>query len=174
MNMRPGIARTKSDKSKRKCAVCPGEHDAWSSRCQEPKDALAKVKAAYLTRQRFHPEPAAVGTHPTPRAQERRARATTGRRPALDATRQSRTGRSISPARRAHKRVNPGDGPVVEIADENSITANGASRRPHWAANPSRRALEALEANARQIHIDHLSRSIYSTQQMDIDTNTCE
>ncbi|KJK84712.1 hypothetical protein H633G_11540 [Metarhizium anisopliae BRIP 53284] len=37
-----------------KCANCRGAHEAWSKQCATRKDEMAKVKAAYATRPRYH------------------------------------------------------------------------------------------------------------------------
>ncbi|KAJ3454706.1 hypothetical protein MRS44_013306 [Fusarium solani] len=48
----------KPDKSEpRKCANCKGQHEAWSNQCAIRKDEMAKVKAAYEARPRYHLEP---------------------------------------------------------------------------------------------------------------------
>jgi hypothetical protein len=38
----------------RKCAACRGEHEAWSRQCPTRKDEMAKARAAYEMRPRYH------------------------------------------------------------------------------------------------------------------------
>ncbi|EXK23497.1 hypothetical protein FOXG_21955 [Fusarium oxysporum f. sp. lycopersici 4287] len=65
---------------------------------------------------------------------------------------QNRQGRSRSPTKGGQKRVNPGSN-VAPINDaENEITANTGSQRPQRIITPSRRALEALDANSARLH----------------------
>jgi hypothetical protein len=40
----------------RKCAACYGDHEAWHSQCTTRKRELAKVKEAYKSRLKYHPE----------------------------------------------------------------------------------------------------------------------
>ncbi|KAH0601131.1 hypothetical protein MHUMG1_00002 [Metarhizium humberi] len=54
------------DKAPRKCAACRGEHEAWSGQCPTQKEEMAKIKAAYKARPKYHPEPWAT-IRPGPR-----------------------------------------------------------------------------------------------------------
>jgi hypothetical protein len=41
----------------RKCAMCQDPHEAWSRQCKVREGEIAKLKSAYDTRPRYHPEP---------------------------------------------------------------------------------------------------------------------
>lgn len=145
-----------------RCLSCPYNSPATGSGLtQSIWTTLNKIDV-----KRSSPPRAVSHNHPTGNPDRRR--------PTLDPSRQSRTRRSKSPAKRAQKRVNLGDEPITRVADENSITVNTSSQRPQRTVIPSRRVPEAFNANAKRIHNSQPSRSTNSTQQMDIDTNTSE
>ena len=144
--------RTERDAT-RKCAVCHGPHEAWSHTCPTRKEELAKTKAAYTNRPRYHPTQltnSEIHQRGLTREPLRRSRST------RDLAQQGQGGdaRTESPAGRGQKRAAP------EGEKENETPL--PSQRPQRAIMLSRRALEALETNA-------LGRS--GSTQMDIDTN---
>lgn len=161
----------KSDRSVlRKCANCKGQHEAWSNQCAIRKEEMAKVKAAYAARPRYHLEPqssmAVSQANPTVRAQEEPiGRIIREGAPSLAPGRsqQNRQGRSRSPTKRGQKRANPGSNAVAPNEVENEITVNTGSQRPQRIITPSRRALEALDANSARLH------GTYQAENMDVD-----
>lgn len=142
---------SKTDRdSPRKCATCQGAHEAWSQQCPTRKEEMARTKAAYLNRAKYHPvvEVADPTTQPGNTTETLRRR-----RSARDLTAQQhpRTTRPSSPLGRGQKRTAP--------VDKENEPPN-YSQRPQRTIIRSRRALEALENNT-------LARN--DTQQMDID-----
>ena len=65
--------------------------------------------------------------------------------------------------KRGQKRVNPGSNATALEGVENEIIVNTGSQRPVRMITPSRRALEALDANSARLHGTH------QTDTMDID-----
>ncbi|KAG7419730.1 hypothetical protein Forpe1208_v003605 [Fusarium oxysporum f. sp. rapae] len=136
----------------------------------ELKQEMAKVKAAYAARPRYHlvPQSSAavnqantmVGVQKEPTGRVVREGA-----PSLlpGCTQQDRQGRSRSPTKRGQKRVNPESNtvPTNRVGDE--ITVNIGSQRPHRIITPTRRALEALDANLMRPH------GTYQADSMDVD-----
>ena len=129
----------------RKCAACGGAHEAWNQDCPTRKDERARTKAAYATRSQYHPVPEASGPSTQPGW-------TTGmlrrRRSARDMVQSSgpTAARESSPPGRGQKRANTGL-PLPMADKENEPPRGVRHQRPQRAANPSRRALEALENN---------------------------
>jgi hypothetical protein len=161
----------KSDRSvPRKCANCQGHHEAWSNQCTDRKEEMAKVKAAYAARPKYHLVPqnnvVANQTNPIVRAHEEPSGRAI-REGALSLlpgrTQQSRQGRSRSPTKRGQKRVNPDSNTVHSNGVENEITVNRGSQRPQRIITPSRRALEALDANSARLH------GAFQADNMDVD-----
>jgi hypothetical protein len=161
----------KSDKSvPRKCANCKGQHEAWSNQCVDRKEEMAKVKVAYAARPRYHLVPQSnvavnqantmVGVQKEPTGRVVREGA-----PSLlpGRTQQDRQGRSRSPTKRGQKRVNPESNTVPTNGVGDEITVNTGSQRPHRIITPSRRALEALDANLMRPH------GTYQADSMDVD-----
>lgn len=144
----------------RKCAVCHGEHEAWSQQCSVRKEELAKAKLAYVNRPRYHP----VSTTPTAGVQFGGAGGGLRRkRSARDLGSQPETepsGTLSQPARR-HKRTNTSIVPGVGTDKENETPDGLSSQRPQRTIHPSRRALEARSSN--------ILRRTSSSQYMDID-----
>jgi hypothetical protein len=108
---------TKADRdAARKCAACHGAHEAWSQQCPIRKEELARAKAAYVNRPRYHPTFAADSEMDQPgpaREPLRRSRST------RDLIQQTgpRASRPGSPPGRGQKRATPGgdkenDGPT--------------------------------------------------------------
>jgi hypothetical protein len=131
---------------------------------------MAKVRAAYAARPRYHLEPqssmAVSQANPTVRAQEEPiGRIIRKGAPSLAPGRsqQNRQGRSRSPTKRGQKRANPGSNAVAPNEVENEITVNTGSQRPQRIITPSRRALEALDANSARLH------GTYQAENMDVD-----
>jgi hypothetical protein len=130
----------------RKCAACSGAHEAWNQNCPTRKDELARTKVAYATRSQYRPVPEA--SRPTTQPGT-----TTGllqrRRSVRDMVQPSEatTARELSPPGRGQKRTNTGL-PLVVTDKENEPPRGMRHQRPQRTANPSRRALEALENNA--------------------------
>jgi hypothetical protein len=144
LRARPWVARMpdriKQGDDERKCANCKGQHEAWNHQCVVRKEEVAKAKAAYATRPRYHPaaQSSMAAAQVPPVGQPLRE----GARPlAATQSQQNRLGRSRSPT----KIVNTG------------------SQRPVRTITPSRRALEALDANSARLHGTH------HTDNMDID-----
>jgi hypothetical protein len=129
----------------RKCAACGGAHEAWNQNCRIRKEELARTKAAYATRAQYHPAPEV----PRPDAQPGAVTGTLRRAGSLrDHVQPSETitTRDTSPPGRGQKRTNTGL--TLAPADkENEPLRILRAQRPQRAANPSRRALEALENN---------------------------
>ena len=129
----------------RKCATCHGNHEAWSQRCPTRKEEMARTKAAYETRSKYHAV-AAPATIPA-------SGGTSASRP--NALRRKRSARDIgdsSDARpgsfleaRKNKRTQSNSIPVYTGGESDAIEV---SQRPQRAHIPSRRALEALAQNA--------------------------
>ncbi|GKT51829.1 nucleic-acid-binding protein from mobile element jockey [Colletotrichum spaethianum] len=135
----------------RKCAACHGEHEAWHGRCPTRMRELAKIKAAYKQRPRYHPEataaPTATGTTPTTR---------TTSRPVLEPSQSqsTRQERSRSPIKKKiQKRQQPTGS---QTQDENTIIVAAENSRPRRAIVPSRRAMEAIDANIQTTNDSHL------------------
>jgi hypothetical protein len=148
----------------RKCAACQGEHEAWNGQCPTRKQELAKVKAAYKTRPRYHPENP-TPLVPTSRTQNQLRETTTTRtgRPTLAPSQSqgARPSRSKSPTKKLQKRTNPASS---QTNDENADSINVATEniRPKRTIIRSRRALEALDVNTQLTNDSH---------QMDVDNN---
>jgi hypothetical protein len=131
----------------RKCANCHGAHEAWSHQCPTRQGELAKTKAAYNTRQRYH---AVVSTAETPKISASnlgpvRRRSTRDFRQSQE----EQQGRDPSQPRRGRKRPN------MELDNtthdkENYARRDGSNQRPQRAAMPSRKVLEAIEGNRRR------------------------
>ena len=147
----------------RKCAVCHGEHEAWSQQCPARKEELAKAKLAYTNRPRYHPVP------PTAAASVQFGRTAVGlrrKRSARDFGNQPETdtpgttGQTV----RGHKRTNTGVVPGAGTEKENEAPEGLSSQRPQRTIHPSRRALEARSSN--------ILRRTSSSQYMDIDDDT--
>ena len=161
----------KSDKSvSKKCANCRGGHEAWSKQCATRKDEMAKVKAAYATRPRYHLVPQGNATinqtNPSMSTQEK-AVGNNAREgvPSLapSCVQHNRQGRSRSPTKRGQKRAISGSN-LASLADvENEITVSTGSRRPQRTITPTRRALEALDTNSARLH------GSYQAENMDVD-----
>ena len=64
--------------------------------------------------------------------------------------------------KRGQKRANPGSDKTIPEGVENEITVNTVSHQPVRTITPSRRALEALDANSARLHGTH------QTDDMDI------
>ena len=144
----------------KKCALCRGEHEAWNRQCPARKEETAKMKIAYDTRPRYHPIPGPTGGNiRTEGMPETRQRArTTG--PTVTQDNQSSRIRSVS--RRGQKRTNTGN-TVISRDRENQQAGDENSQRPQRTIVPSRRALEAIDSNARLIQ--------WHDQHMDVDEN---
>jgi hypothetical protein len=83
----------------RKCANCKGQHEAWNHQCVVRKEEMAKVKAAYAARPRYHlaPQSGPVAAQEGPLGRPLRE----GARPLAPAqSQQNRLGRSRSPTKR--------------------------------------------------------------------------
>jgi hypothetical protein len=50
----------------RKCATCHGAHEAWSQQCPTRREELARTKAAYENRPRYHPVTDMIGSTTQP------------------------------------------------------------------------------------------------------------
>lgn len=155
----------KSDRTiARKCTLCRGEHEAWSRQCPNRKDEIAKAKMAYDTRPQYHFVPEAKGRNvqseaPTTIHRNRSSQNTT----TTQLTQSTQLARSQSQAGRGQKRTNTGA--TIDLTDqENRLSAGTGNQRPQRTIMPSRRALEAISANARLTH--------GSTQHMEIDCET--
>ncbi|OHE90236.1 zinc knuckle [Colletotrichum orchidophilum] len=132
----------------RKCAACHGEHEAWHGRCPTRIRELAKIKAAYKQRPRYHPEanaaPAIIGTIPPTR---------TTSRPVMEAgqSQNARPERSRSLVKKKiQKRQQPAENQTQDENEESTITVASEKARPRRALVPSRRALEAIDYNVRK------------------------
>lgn len=155
---------TKVDKTvARKCATCKGAHEAWNNRCPVRKVELAKVKAAYDTRQPYHFVPTTrqkqtnesftFSTAMVEPNRSQRGRPSSAAASAIPTVQFPTPGRqstrSKSPTKgRAPKRINTGntlDGTQDKNEDIVMGESSQRSRRPHV---PSRRALESITTNA--------------------------
>jgi hypothetical protein len=129
----------------RKCAACSGAHEAWNQNCQIRKEELARTKAAYATRAQYHPVPEVSRPDAQPGAVTGTLRRTRSLRDHVQPS-ETITTRDTSPLGRGQKRTNTGL--TLAPADrENELLRMIRAQRPQRAANPSRRALEALENN---------------------------
>ena len=147
----------------RKCAVCHGEHEAWSQQCPARKDELARAKAAYATRPLYHPVPATSTTSvqfggAAGGLRRKRSARDLGSQPEMDAP--GTTSQTV----RGHKRTNTGVMPGTGTDKENEAPGGLSSQRPQRAIQPSRRALEARSSN--------ILRRTSSSQYMDIDDDS--
>jgi hypothetical protein len=159
----------------RQCFSCQryghiGTQCKATTRCVDRKQEMAKVKAAYAARPRYHlvPQSSAavnqantmVGVQKEPTGRVVREGA-----PSLlpGRTQQDRQGRSRSPTKRGQKRVNPESNTVPTNGVGDEITVNIGSQRPHRIITPTRRALEALDANLMRPH------GTYQADSMDVD-----
>jgi hypothetical protein len=129
----------------RKCAACGGAHEAWNQNCRIRKEELARTKAAYATRAQYHPAPEVFRPDAQPGAVTGTLRRTGSLRDHVQPS-ETITTRDTSPPGRGQKRTNTGL--TLAPADkENEPPRILRAQRPQRAANPSRRALEALENN---------------------------
>ncbi|KJK73496.1 hypothetical protein H634G_11258 [Metarhizium anisopliae BRIP 53293] len=151
-------------------AAIRGAHEAWSKQCATRKDEMAKVKAAYATRPRYHLVPQGNATinqtNPSMSTQEK-AVGNNAREgvPSLapSCVQHNRQGRSRSPTKRGQKRAISGSN-LASLDDvENEATVSTGSRRPQRTITPSRRALEALDTNSARLH------GSYQAENMDVD-----
>ena len=147
---------TKNDDSApRKCAACHGEHEAWHSQCPTRKQEMAKIKAAYKARPKYHPESPTL----TMPSGETGTRTRGTNKPELPRTGQrqsqgTRPGRSRSPTKKIQKRPVSTQSQIHdENADPYTTAATGdednENARPKRAVTRTRRALESLDANMR-------------------------
>jgi hypothetical protein len=144
----------------RKCAACSGAHEAWNQNCRIRKDELARTKAAYATRAQYHTVPEVSRPDAQPGAVTGTLRRTRSLRDHVQPS-ETITTRDTSLLGRGQKRSNTGL--TLAPADrENELLRMMRAQRPQRAANPSRRALEALENNT-------LIRT--NSQHMDIDSD---
>lgn len=142
------------DKAPRKCAACRGEHEAWSGQCPTRKEEMAKVKAAYKARPKYHPETPLPLMSVVDGNQTRTREPVRPGRPTLE-SRQSqgaRPGRSRSPTKKIQKRQVPTSSqPYDKNADISIHVANDSTdaenARPKRAVTRTRRALESLDVN---------------------------
>lgn len=144
----------------RKCAACGGAHEAWNQSCPTRKEELARTKAAYATRAQYHPVPEVSRPDTQPGAVTGALRMTRSLRDPVQPS-ETMTARETSPLGRGQKRTNTGL-PLAAADKENEPPRILRAQRPQRAANPSRRALEALENNT-------LIRT--NSQQMEIDSD---
>jgi hypothetical protein len=129
----------------RKCAACGGAHKAWSHNCPTRKDELAGTKAAYATRSRYHPVPEACRLTAQPGPMTGTLRRRRSVRDMIQSS-ETTTAGETSPPERGQKRSNTGL--PLAMADKGNEPPRGMRhQRPQRTANPSRRALEALENN---------------------------
>jgi hypothetical protein len=133
----------------RKFAACRGEHEAWNRQCRTRKDEIAKARAAYEMRPRYHHVSQTAGQNaqidiPTSTIRRRRPSQPAAAMQLMQLTRnRSQTGRG-------QKRTNAGTG--LDPSDqETPSTQISGSERPHRQIIPSRRALESTRLNARAI-----------------------
>jgi hypothetical protein len=146
---------------KRKCAVCPGAHEAWSRQCPTRKEELEKTKAAYDNRPYYHPIP----EDPAPAKQTgltsgppRRIRSTRD----IIQTLEERSTKGSTQTGRGRKRTNTGA--QTESTDkDNGAAGRPSSQRPRKTIHPSRRALESQEDTV-------IIRS--NSEHMDVDEST--
>jgi hypothetical protein len=126
------------------------------------KEEMAKVKAAYAVHPRYHPaaQSSMAAAHEAPTVRPIREAVAPL---ALARNQQRRLGRSRSPTKRGQKRANRGSNTIAPEGVEDEITVNTGSQRPVRTITPSRRALEALDANSARLHSTH------QTDNMDID-----
>ncbi|KAF1923274.1 uncharacterized protein M421DRAFT_104512 [Didymella exigua CBS 183.55] len=146
----------------RKCAACRGEHEAWSRQCPTRKDEMAKARAAYEMRPRYHHVSQTAGQHaqldiPTSTIRRRRPS-----QPAA-ASQPTQLARNRSQTGRGQKRTNTGTN-IDTMDQETPSTQVSASQRPHRQIVPSRRALEATGNSTRAIQN-------HSSHHMEIDSN---
>ncbi|KAJ6437877.1 Serine/threonine-protein kinase MST20 [Purpureocillium lavendulum] len=142
------------DKAPRKCADCRGEHEAWSGQCPKRKEEMAKVKAAYKARPKYHPETPLPLMSVVDGNQTRTREPVRPGRPGLE-PRQSqgaRPGRSRSPTKKIQKRQVPTSSqPYDKNADISihvaSDSTDAENARPKRAVTRTRRALESLDVN---------------------------
>jgi hypothetical protein len=129
----------------RKCEACGGAYEAWGHNCPTRKDELARTKAAYATRSRYHPVPEAseLTAHPGPMTGTLRRRRSVRD---MIQTSETTTAGETSPPERGQKRSNTGL-PLAMADKENELARGMRHQRPQRTANLSRRALEALENN---------------------------
>ena len=123
----------------RKCAVCKGEHEAWSQQCPARKEEKAKAKAAYDTRPYYHATAGAVTETTTP---PRIATTVMPRnRPGQTETPTQSTQevRNRSQSRRGQKRTSTGH--TIGRTEQ----ADLPTQRPRRNTTRSRRAIEAIE-----------------------------
>ena len=120
----------------RKCVICRGNHEAWSQQCPARIEELARTKAAYEDRPKYHPtvdnrDPVAQGTTREPLRRTRSAR---------NLANQRRTGSSRpgSPQGRGQKRAAPAD-------KENEPPHS--SQRPQRTITRTRKLLEHIECD---------------------------
>lgn len=147
----------------RKCAVCRGEHEAWSQQCSVRKEELAKAKIAYMNRPQYHP----VSATPVVGVQFGSAAGGLRRkRSARDLGSQPETepAGAKSQTIRKHKRTNISTVLGAGTDKENETPEGLSSQRPQRTVHPSRRALEARSSN--------ILRRASSSQYMDIDDDT--
>ena len=142
------------DKAPRKCAACRGEHEAWSGQCPTRKKEMAKIKAAYKERPKYHPESPLLPMPVASGSQDRTKETTRQSRPTLEPRQSqgSRPGRSRSPTKKIQKRTAPANSQSNDENTDVSInvftdTAEAEKARPQRAVTRTRRALESLDAN---------------------------
>ena len=142
----------------RKCAICQGEHEAWSQQCPARKEELIKIRALYAGRAQYHPVPAPpeaaaqVGTNAGALRRKRSARD-------LGQPTESSSHAAASQNIRGHKRANTGVGTETGTGTdkENELPERVGSQLPQRSLHPSRRALESLESNTlRRTNSQHM------------------
>lgn len=146
----------------RKCAACRGEDEAWSRQCPTRKDEIAKARAAYEMRPRYHHVSQTAGQNaqldiPTSTIRRRRpSQPAAASQPTQPTRNRSRTGRG-------QKRTNAGTN--VDTTDQEiPSTQVSASQRPRRQIIPTRRALEATGNSAR-------ATQNHSSYHMEIDSD---
>jgi hypothetical protein len=138
------------------------EPEAWNRQCLTRKNELAKEKAAYDIRPRYHPVlETAGGNAQLEGTPETLRRSRPGQNP--PPTQEIQISRNRSQSRRGQKRTNTGN--TIDTGyNENRPTKESGSQRPQRTIMPSRRALEAINNNAQLIQ--------WNSRQMDIEHGT--
>ena len=130
----------------RKCAVCRGPHEAWSPQWLTRREELVKTKAPYNMRQQYH----AVMEPPSATTSHANGPRTLVRRQSLRELAQvigTQANRDSSSPRRGRKRINA-EMTITSSEKENQMEWERVGQRPQRASIPSRKLLEAVEANS--------------------------
>ena len=145
----------------RKCAACRGEHEAWSRQCPTRKEEIAKAKAAYEMRPRYHHVVNTAGRSVMPETFTNNIQRRRLSQPATS-TQTSRITRNRAQVEQGQERNNGET--TTGLSDQNQSAQGGGSQRPQRNIIRTRRGLRGSGINN--------IRNAQNSQNADTDSDT--